>query len=232
MENTTMSTDNSSIKRLPQGQIERNDFPRFGVTSFANFSISPSPDYSFLVAGAIEEFRITHKDLETLERVEQVSDFHCVTTWSYRSASWSGFRLQDVYKQLIQPHLPEELSIAVLELRGLDKYKSSLFLEDALADGVLLADSLDGLPLGSAHGAPLRVIAPAHYGYKNVKHLAKINLLQNLADYKPRIPRFMEHPRGRIAYEERGRYFPGWFLRYLYRPLIASTVRIMNKENS
>jgi DMSO/TMAO reductase YedYZ molybdopterin-dependent catalytic subunit len=109
----------------------------------------------------------------------------------------------------------------------LDKYKSSLLLEDALADDVLLADKLDAQPLSFEHGAPLRIVAPAHYGYKNVKHLSNIELLQDATSYKPRIPRFMEHPRARIAYEERGRYFPGWLLRYLYRPLIEGTVRKM-----
>ena len=29
----------------------------------------------------------------------------------------------------------------------------------------------------------------------------------------------MGHPRARVALEERGRWVPGWLLRYLYRPL-------------
>jgi hypothetical protein len=35
----------------------------------------------------------------------------------------------------------------------------------------------------------------------------------------------MDHPRARVAMEERGRIFPGWVLRYLYRPLIGPTVK-------
>jgi hypothetical protein len=34
----------------------------------------------------------------------------------------------------------------------------------------------------------------------------------------------MDHPRARVALEERGRGAPGWLLRRLYRPLIAPTV--------
>jgi hypothetical protein len=34
----------------------------------------------------------------------------------------------------------------------------------------------------------------------------------------------MDHPRARVALEERGRGLPGWLLRYLYRPLIPGTV--------
>ncbi|MCA1832238.1 MAG: molybdopterin-dependent oxidoreductase [Actinomycetota bacterium] len=35
---------------------------------------------------------------------------------------------------------------------------------------------LDGKPLSSAHGKPLRLVAPAHYAYKSVKGLATIEM--------------------------------------------------------
>lgn len=223
-------TDHAESNRLPPGQIARSDFPRFGITALANFKTPVSTTYSVVIGGDTPDITLTQDDFAALERVEQVSDFHCVTTWSYRGVRWSGFRLRDVYQSLIQPHIPAGVSIRLLVLRGQDKYKSSLLLEDALADNVLLADRLDGQPLSSAHGAPLRVVAPAHYGYKNMKHLARIELLTDASAYRPRFPRIMEHPRARVAHEERGRWFPGWLFRYLYRPLIGSTVRIMNKE--
>ena len=60
---------------------------------------------------------------------------------------------------------------------GLDGHWSVMLLEDALADDVLLADHLDGAPLDAKHGAPVRLVAPAHYGFVNVKHLCRIELL-------------------------------------------------------
>ena len=33
----------------------------------------------------------------------------------------------------------------------------------------------------------------------------------------------MDHPRARVALEERGRWLPNWLLRRLYRPLIGPT---------
>ena len=74
---------------LPVGQQAREDFPRFGITRFAPYRGMVSEDYSVLIAGDVEAFSITQADLSTLERVEQVSDFHCVTTWSYRGVRWS-----------------------------------------------------------------------------------------------------------------------------------------------
>lgn len=213
---------------LPPGQIARQDFPRFGVDAFADFEAPVSTTYTLSIAGEITPFSLSEADLGQFERVEQVADFSCVTTWSYQDVRWSGVRFRDVFEQMIRPLAANEW--ALVAFRGLDGYRASLPLNDALADDVLLADRLNGEPLCSKHGAPLRLVAPAHYGYKNVKHLCKIELWRDARSYRPMIPSIMEHPRARVAYEERGRFFPGWFFRYLYRPLINSTVRTMNKR--
>jgi DMSO/TMAO reductase YedYZ molybdopterin-dependent catalytic subunit len=109
-------------------------------------------------------------------------------------------------------------------LSGLDGYRASLPLADLLAPDVLLADQLDGEPLSMAHGAPLRLVAPAHYGYKSVKHIKSVEFRCSDAGYRPIGFRFMSHPRARVAEEERGQWLPGWLLRYLYRPLVRPTI--------
>ena len=98
-----------------------------------------------------------------------------------------------------------------------------MLLEDLLAPDVLIATMLDGEPLSVAHGAPLRLVAPAHYGYKSVKHLSRIEIRTDESRFRPAAFRFMDHPRARVALEERGRGLPGWLLRRLYRPLVAPT---------
>jgi hypothetical protein len=35
----------------------------------------------------------------------------------------------------------------------------------------------------------------------------------------------MDHPRARVAFEERGNGMPSWLLRLIYRLLIPSTIR-------
>ena len=77
-------------------------------------------------------------------------------------------------------------------------------MADLLNRDVLLADQLDGRPLTARHGAPLRLVMPAHYGYKNAKHLKAINFCQDQSDFQPPAFRFMGHLRGRVAAEERG----------------------------
>jgi DMSO/TMAO reductase YedYZ molybdopterin-dependent catalytic subunit len=81
---------------------------------------------------------------------------------------------------------------------GLDDAWAIVALEDALRDDVLLADSLNGVPLSLVHGAPIRFVSPAQYAYKSVKHLAFIELS---VDQPPLGTD--EHPRARVAKEER-----------------------------
>ena len=160
-----------------------------------------------------------------VRRVHQSSDFHCVTTWSHCDARWSGFRFAEVFENLLSPRIREGDAPQLVVLRCLDGYRTSLPLEDALAPDVLLADRLDEAPLGVTHGAPLRLVAPAHYGYKNAKHLKAIELWKSLeAAPKKGLAYYMDHPRARVENEERARIAPGFLLRFLYRQGIGSTV--------
>jgi len=108
---------------------------------------------------------------------------------------------------------------------GLDGYRSITTLADALGENVLLADRLDGEPLNSKHGAPLRLLSPDQYGYVSTKHLCRIEV----HDRQPRLRYHRDraidlrlqalkpHGRANVWREERHRYLPGWFVRPIYR---------------
>jgi DMSO/TMAO reductase YedYZ molybdopterin-dependent catalytic subunit len=53
-------------------------------------------------------------------------------------------------------------------------YERSLPRDVALADDVLLAYEMNGVPLPPQHGAPLRLVVPGWYGMTNVKWLVRI----------------------------------------------------------
>lgn len=211
--------------KLPPGQVETADFPRFGLTPFALRFPTELGVVRIRIAGDVEAPVEIGQELGPLEYVTQRSDFHCVTTWTRKGIEWSGVRFGDFYRELVQPLARPHAEATSVVLRGQDGARVIMLLEDLLAPDVLLADRMDGEPLSIAHGAPLRLVAPAHYGYKNIKHINRIDFLRSGADYHPFGFRFMEHPRARVALEERGRWFPGWFLRYLYRPLVSSTAK-------
>lgn len=204
---------------LPPGQVEVRDFPRFGLGKFAFRFPTNTKHVEIAVDGDVESPLVVLDDVAVLPRVDQVSDFHCVTTWTKRSLQWSGFRFRDFYETIVEPRAKPRPGAELVVLRSQDGYDQSLPLEDLLAPDVLLADRLDGRPLPVAHGAPMRLVAPAHYGYKNLKHLRSIEFWRDARRYRFAGPGFMDHPRARVALEERGR-MPAWLLRRTYPALV------------
>lgn len=213
---------------LPPGQQEIPSFPRFGLTRFAQRFPNDTTHPALDVTGAVAHDLHMADALAGLPRVEQRSDFHCVTTWSRRALRWGGVRFVDFYEQVVLPRVCPDPTATLVALRGQDGARTALLLADLLAADVLLADQLDGMPLGVDHGAPLRLIAPQHYGYKSVKHLSRLEFRHPDARYQVSGFRFMDHPRARVALEERGRCVPGWLLRVAYRPLIPGTVALFS----
>jgi len=217
---------------LPPGQRESAAFCRFGLTQFAKrFPKDISARVLEVVGSVSNELRLADA-LEGLPRVEQTSDFHCVTTWTYRALRWEGVRFVDFYSMVVVPHAVPNPDATLVALRGQDGARTGMLLEDLLAPNVLLADRLNGKPISVDHGAPLRLIAPDHYGYKSVKHLSRIELRSAASGYRVSGLRLMDHPRARVALEERGRMLPGWLLRFLYRPLIQGTASLFAKASS
>jgi DMSO/TMAO reductase YedYZ molybdopterin-dependent catalytic subunit len=213
------------MNALPPGQYERSDFPRFGITKFAGRFPKETHTTQLKISGEVAHPLVLDNVLAGLPRVEQVSDFHCVTTWSKRGLRWGGVRFSDFYEHVLLPRAQPNPKATVFILGAQDGARTSLLLQDLLACDVLLADTLDGQPLGIEHGGPLRLVAPMQYGYKSMKHLSRLSLHVDDATFRPSAFRFMDHPRARVMLEERGRIAPGWLLRYLYRSLIGPTVR-------
>ena len=211
---------------LPKGQYDIGEMPRFGLTQFAHrFPQYPhTPEIS--ISGDVRQKVILGQDLAALPRSQITADFHCVTTWSSLALRWEGVLFKDVYEQFIQPRAMPAKDADFVILKGQDGARTSLPLWDLLRDNVILADHMNGAPLTIEHGAPLRLVVPDHYGYKSVKYLNRISLHSANPGYRPSGFRFMEHPRARVAHEERGQFFPGWLLRYAYKPLVNPTKRL------
>ncbi len=181
-----------------------------------------------VVGGDIEEF-VVSKELMSLPRVDQISDFHCVTTWSKLDLHWSGYRFKDFYDTLVLPKSTTPLSFVVLKAQ--DGYKTCLPLSDLLSQDVLLADKLDNVRLSIDHGAPIRIVAPKHYGYKSLKHIKRIEFYKEKKVIKKGILRFMDHPRARAYQEERVLKGPGIIFRWLYKLTINRTIRIFREAS-
>ena len=209
--------------RLPPGQRAIDHFPRFGTPASASkLPAAPSADFALQVAaGGAACAPISRGELGQLARRELVADFHCVTTWSYQGVSWSGYGFREFYEQLIAPRAREHGSFPFVELKALDGYGTCLALDDLLTDEALLADRMNGAPLSLEHGAPLRLVVPSLYGYKNIKHVSRLMLVSRYR--RPFVERQTQaHPRGRVAFEERGRGLPGPIYRIIYRATLPA----------
>jgi DMSO/TMAO reductase YedYZ molybdopterin-dependent catalytic subunit len=131
------------------------------------------------VGGLVQKpVSLSYEHLRSLPRAEQVTTFHCVTGWTVPNVHWAGVRLNDVY-DLVLPH-PEAGALQFVSAE--EPYVDYLTMQQSLLHNVMLAYEMDGKPLPREHGAPLRLIIPEMYGYKNVKWLRGINLVPHAED--------------------------------------------------
>ncbi|MBB4678272.1 DMSO/TMAO reductase YedYZ molybdopterin-dependent catalytic subunit [Crossiella cryophila] len=166
-----------------------------------------------------EEFDLPLTSLASLPRQEITADFHCVAGWSATDLRWEGVSFGTFYRALIEPVLAPGTSITHVTCRGLDGFAATATIEDILAEDVLIAQNLDGRPLGSDHGAPVRLVSPSQYGYFNIKHLSRVEVLTT-APAITEGPLLRSHPRGRVWAEERHGLISGRVVRPFYRALI------------
>jgi DMSO/TMAO reductase YedYZ molybdopterin-dependent catalytic subunit len=125
------------------------------------------------VAGLVRRpYELDYAQLRALPRVEQVSTFHCVTGWTVENVRWAGVRLQDI----IKPAEPLPNASALRLVSAEIPYEDSVSIQQAMLPDVLLAYEMDGEPLPRPHGAPVRLVIPDMYGYKNVKWVRRIEL--------------------------------------------------------
>ncbi len=104
-------------------------------------------------------------DLMDVGSVDRRHDLHCVTTWSYRGARWTGVPLVDVWSARVAPRVGAAADHPYVVAVGADRYLAVLRREDLLQPEVLLAWALDGRPIEGRHGGPLRLVSPRQYGY-------------------------------------------------------------------
>ncbi|WDZ78215.1 molybdopterin-dependent oxidoreductase [Ensifer adhaerens] len=97
-----------------------------------------------------------------------------------RTAEWTGVPMMEVLEPAgLQPEATE------LTFRGADsglvdghgtpvRFERGLSLDQIRETGALLAYEMNGEPLSSPHGYPLRLIVPGWYAVTSVKWLAEI----------------------------------------------------------
>ena len=206
-------------RRLPPGQKRLDGLPpRFGLDAYLTRTVAVPADWRLTIDGDVEEpCELGLEEVIESARVERDLDLHCVTTWSATDLRWSGRLFRDFWSEVVVRRIRPREGVAWVLAVALDGYRTAVPLEEAMAEDVLLADRLNGDPLSLDNGAPLRLVVPQLYGYKNAKHLRRLSL--RIAEPEVPVSRVLGHPRGRVDLEERSGVGLQPCFRLLYRAL-------------
>jgi DMSO/TMAO reductase YedYZ molybdopterin-dependent catalytic subunit len=173
----TGAANRHGMPKLPVGQHEVKNWP---VLDLGEQPDVPLNSWKLEVGGLVENpFALSWDQFLALPQVNDISDFHCVTTWSRYDNHWQGVR----FRTIAELAVPKESARHVL-CTGYDfmpgsyvPYTTNLPLARAVDDDVLLVHSWEGKPLPREHGGPVRMITPKLYAWKGTKWIRKIEFL-------------------------------------------------------
>lgn len=157
-------------ERLPPGQHLVTDWP---VLDLGEQPLVTRQAFRLDITGAVEApASWDWAEVMALPQSRNVSDIHCVTTWSRYDNRWEGITTRDLL-DIVRPRA----DAAAVMLRSHDGYTTNLKLEDFAAEDALLAHSWEGAPITREHGGPLRLVVPHLYFWKSAKWLRKIEFM-------------------------------------------------------
>jgi len=165
------------LPKIPIDQHVVQNWPVLNLGESPDIALS---DWRLEVTGLVENpLTLTWADFMALPPVEDVSDFHCVTTWSRLDNRWAGVK----FKTIAELAVPKENAKWVLctgydhDATSGEPYTTNLPLARAVEDDVLLVHTWEGKPLPRDHGGPCRMITPKLYAWKGAKWIRKIDFL-------------------------------------------------------
>ena len=136
--------------------------------------------WNLTMKGLVDKpFVISYKDIIDMPSVEQFATLECVSNKIggdlISTAIWEGVRLKDLLvKAQVKP------TAKYIVFRCSDGYDVGIPLERGLFEGTILAYNMNGAPLTTEHGYPLRAIVPGIYGMMNAKWLTEIELVDTV----------------------------------------------------
>ncbi|MGB3555773.1 MAG: protein-methionine-sulfoxide reductase catalytic subunit MsrP [Jannaschia sp.] len=167
-------------------------------------------------------------DIPTEERIYR---FRCVEAWSM-VIPWNGFELNRLLSKVGvkdgATHVAFETAVLPEVMPGVNypildwPYREGLRLDEAMHPLTMMATGIYGEPIPNQNGAPMRLVVPWKYGFKSIKSIVRISVLdkQPLNTWQQSNPREygfyanvnpeVDHPRWSQASERviSGRLFP------------------------
>jgi sulfoxide reductase catalytic subunit YedY len=124
--------------------------------------------------------------LKKFQQEERVYRLRCVEAWSM-VIPWLGFSLASLLKEVEPTSAAKYVRFETLmDAEQFPRegshlypwpYQEGLRIDEAMHDLTILATGLYGHPMPNSNGAPLRLVVPWKYGFKSIKAIVKIELV-------------------------------------------------------
>ncbi len=125
--------------------------------------------------------------LSEVEIEERIYRLRCVEAWSM-VVPWNGFELADLLNRVgVQDsarYVAFETAMRPDEMPGLSApvlnwpYREGLRLDEAMHPLTIMATGIYGETIPNQNGAPIRLVVPWKYGYKSIKSIVRISLVE------------------------------------------------------
>ena len=170
-----------------------NNYYEFSTDKKAVFHLAKefnARPWTVSIEGEVQHPKVYDIDeiLHLIPAEERIYRFRCVEGWSM-VVPWMGIPLCEVLKRadptgnakfvefssIVKPEVMIGQRISALTW----PYTEGLRIDEAMHPLTLLAFGMYGKPLPNQNGAPLRLVVPWKYGFKSIKAIAKIRMVEN-----------------------------------------------------
>ena len=119
---------------------------------------------------------------------ERIYRFRCVEAWSM-VVPWNGIELADILNRVgvqsgaryvafetdVQPDVMPGVQREVIPF----PYVEGLRVDEAMHPLTIMATGIYGQPMPNQNGAPIRLVVPWKYGFKSIKSIVRISLVED-----------------------------------------------------
>jgi DMSO/TMAO reductase YedYZ molybdopterin-dependent catalytic subunit len=133
--------------------------------------------YRLGVSGLVERpTTFTLADLEAMSVTSFAKTFQCVTGWRVPGVHWEGVQLSEILDAVGVK--PGAVALSFESYDGADG--ESLTIDQARLPDVIVAYRMLGGPITTEHGGPVRLYVAPMYGYKSLKWLSAIRVVDRV----------------------------------------------------
>jgi len=169
-----------------------NNFYEFGTDKYSparRAQALVTRPWTVSVEGLVNKPKVFDlEELLALTQEDRIYRLRCVEGWSM-VIPWLGFPLAEILKrveplgkaQYVAFETADDPKRNIPETSALEwPYVEGLRLDEALHPLTILASGIYGEPLPSQNGAPLRLVVPWKYGFKSIKSVVRIRLVEQV----------------------------------------------------